>query len=342
MGGGEGLVINSVDQFLREWPPAAGSDVLALSQPLDLPDGTVIVAAYGNSLRKWHEFTAIHLPKPELIECLARNSLTGSPLLIVHGLDAWLRFFSGTNRSLLDNPALRCTRLLAYLLDPPEKVEDESDAELTLEALVRRYLQVPYFTWGVWLQGEYYPKALYKRLWEDARLTFQLWHKLMDEIDAEQDKEFLALYHDVELPMVRILVDMELQGVRVDEAGATQRLIQVRHELIQLQQQITQLVGSWVNPNRPQQVRPFLSWLLQQPYAGKINDEAFENLVPRHPALIFMLRYRKLSRDWKGTPSLPSMPHRNRAYFLYRSCSSKCPTGDPRAVRSGRGGTIVG
>jgi DNA polymerase-1 len=298
MGRGKGLVINSADQLHKDWPNLVDCDVLALSQPLGLPDGTVILAAYSDQQEVQHQPTEIHLPKRELIECLHGNSLSGGALLIVHGLDAWLRFFSDSQGILVDCPALRCTRLLAYLLDPPEKAEDESDVDLTLEALVRRYLELPYPSWGVWLQGKHYPEALYRRLWEDARLTYQLWHKFTAEIYADEDKEFLALYNNVELPMVRILVDMELQGVHVDKVGAAQRLREINSELIPLQQQITQLVGSWVNPNSPLQVRPFFSWFLQQPYMGPINDEAFEDLSAKHPALHLMLRFRKLSRDW--------------------------------------------
>jgi DNA polymerase I len=297
MGGSKGLVINSADQFLQERPNLVEGDVLALSQPLDLPDGTVIVAAYSDRIEVEQQPTAIHLPKREFIECLHGNSLVSGALLVVHGLDAWLRFFSSPNRSLMDSPALRCTRLLAYLLDPPEKAEDESDVDLTLEALVRRYLQVPYPSWGVWLQGQQYPEALYKRLWEDARLTYQLWHKLMAQIDVDGGKELLGLYHAVELPMVRILVDMELQGVRVDKAGAVHGLGEIRLELSDLEKRIIELGGSWANPNSPQHMRNIFSWLQKEPYTGFINDEAFTDFSSKHPAIPLMLRYRKLSRD---------------------------------------------
>lgn len=319
MGRDKGLVINSADRIRTGWPRIDQSDAVALSQPLDLPDGTVILSLYDERLEGSHEWVSIHLPKTELIELLLQRVLCGAPLVVAHGLDAWLRFFSDSDRILVDGPALRCTRLLAYLLDPPEKAEDESDLDLTLEALVRRYLQVSYPSWGVWLRGRHHPEALYKRLWEDARLTYQLWHRLMSEIDANENEEFLALYHDVELPLVRILVDMELQGVRVDKAGAAPRLEEVNGELIRLQQQITELVGPWVNPNSPLQVRPFFSWFLQQSYMGPINDEAFEDLSAKHPALPLMLRFRKLSRDWSFL-SMASDSDTGRVHPRYHQC----------------------
>jgi hypothetical protein len=88
MGGGEPSLVNSADQFRQEWRILTECDVLALSQPLDLPDGTVIVVSYSDRMEVEHEPTAIRLPEQELIECLHRNSLTGGPLVIVHGLDA--------------------------------------------------------------------------------------------------------------------------------------------------------------------------------------------------------------------------------------------------------------
>jgi DNA polymerase-1 len=48
---------------------------------------------------------------------------------------------------------------------------------------------------------------------EDADITFRLCQELRPRIDASPMK---SLYHDVELPLIEVLADMEYQGIRID------------------------------------------------------------------------------------------------------------------------------
>ena len=97
--------------------------------------------------------------------------------------------------------------------------------------------------------------------------------------------------------MIRILLKMELQGVHVDQNAALAMLDKVSDELVSLREQIESLIGSWVNPNSPNQIRPFFAWVLGEPFAGAINDDAFEDLAERHPTISLMLQYRIASRN---------------------------------------------
>jgi DNA polymerase I-like protein with 3'-5' exonuclease and polymerase domains len=254
-------------------------EIQALSHPPDLPDGTVILAVYSPELEIECGALCLHMPTQELVRLFQNHYPPDETDVVIHGLKAWLKFFSERGRISFDSPRFRCTRLLAYLLDPPERAEEESDRDLTLQALVNRYLGTPYPLWGIWLKGKSYPEALYQRLWEDARYTYQLWKKFMDQVDPVDDAEFLHRYYDVELPMLRILLDMELQGIRVDRDRAAGCPGGAKEELESLQDQITALVGSWVNPNSHQEVRKFFSELKGEPFTGPINDQIFLDLA---------------------------------------------------------------
>jgi DNA polymerase-1 len=259
------------------------------------------------------------MPTQELVRLFQRHYPFDESDVVIHGLKAWLKFFSDRRRISFDSPRFRCARLLAYLLDPPEKAEEESDRDLSLQSLVSRYLGTPYPLWGIWLRETSYPEALYQRLWEDAQYTYQLWNKLMDQVDSVDDAEFLHLYYDIELPMVRILLDMELRGIRVDRDQAARRVGAAKKELESLQDRITALVGTWTNPNSHREVRKFFFELQGEPLTGPIRDQVFIDLAGRHPAVGPMLEYRKLSRDLNFLERA-SQAEDGRLYPKYHQC----------------------
>ena len=173
--------------------------------------------------------------------------------------------------------------------------------------------------WGFWLQQKSYPDALYERLWEDAQLTYRLWLSLWSQIDPEQDAGFIDLYEQIELPLIRILLDMELRGIRVDWEGAAKESAAVKEELKSLQQQIVNSTGSWINPNSPGQVQQFFNAILGGLFSEQITDEAFVDLQDKPPAVEPMLQYRKLSRDIHFL-KLASKTRDGRLYPRYHQC----------------------
>jgi DNA polymerase I-like protein with 3'-5' exonuclease and polymerase domains len=313
------LIISSLEQTVDLFTVLKNSPVHALSWPLELPDKTVIVAVYSEALAKEYSYVGVRLSKDLMIDLFRNHYPWEAPLVIVHGLKGWLKYFADGSGLAFDSPNLRCTRLLAYLYDPPEKSEEESEADLTLAALVRKYCKTAYPLWGVWLKDYGYPEGLYRRLWEDAAFTYTLWHKLMGRLHREDDDDFLSLYNNIELPMVRILVKMELQGVRVDQADAKANYDRATDELWALRKEIESSIGSWVNPNSPKQVRPFIGWLLQEPFQGPITDETFETLTDRHPVISRMLQYRKTMRN-QNFFGLIGKAQFGRVYPRYHQC----------------------
>ncbi len=135
-------------------------EIQALSHPLDLPDGSIILAVYSPDLEDECGTVCFNMPLSKLVRLFQSHYPLGESDVVIHGLKAWLKFFSNRGRITFDSPRFRCTRLLAYLLDPPEKAEQEFYRDLTLHALVTRYLRTPCPLWGIWLRGKSYPEAL--------------------------------------------------------------------------------------------------------------------------------------------------------------------------------------
>ena len=70
---------------------------------------------------------------------------------------------------------------------------------------------------------------------EDADITLQLKHCLWPEIEAQGLKE---LYERIEEPMIEVLADMEMQGVRIDPKQLADYAVELNNELQQLESEI--------------------------------------------------------------------------------------------------------
>jgi DNA polymerase I-like protein with 3'-5' exonuclease and polymerase domains len=314
------LLIDTAEAFMVLCSLVRGMTVQVFSYPLELPEDKTVMAVYSPELEDLYEWVCLEMPRDQILELIHTHYPLQDSIVVVHGLKEWLKHFSSAAGLGIDSPNFRCTRLLAYLLDPPEKAEDETEADLTLQALVERYLEAtPYPLWGVWVNQYPYPEVVYHRLWEDARYTYLLWQKLRGGLHSEGDGLLLDLYHHLELPFMRVLLDMELRGVRVDGPGAAAKLDEMVGLIGTLEKQITSSVGSWVDPNKPSEVRPFFSQMLGQPFIGPCDDDAFLVLQDRHPGIRPMLEYRKTLRDLNFLKMASETPG-GRVHPHYHQC----------------------
>ncbi len=108
----------------------------------------------------------------------------------------------------------------------------------------------------------------------------------------------LKLYSDVELPLVKVLFDMENMGVNID-ANQIKELSLVYHtELDELTEKIYKLAGEEFNINSPKQLQSILFEKLEIPYKGKpgTSIEVLNAIKDRHEIVEFVIRYRKISK----------------------------------------------
>ena len=111
------------------------------------------------------------------------------------------------------------------------------------------------------------------------------------------------LYNEVELPLSKILFDMEETGFKVDINALTEVGEKYRAEIDELSNKINELAGEQVNPNSPKQLSFILFEKLQLSHGKKTktggyttNVEALEEIADAHPIVPLILRYRTVQK----------------------------------------------
>jgi len=117
---------------------------------------------------------------------------------------------------------------------------------------------------------------------------------------AEQD--MLALYQDIELPLLHVLLDMERRGFQVDRAELTRMGEAFSAEIRRLTAEIYRATGQEFNLNSPKQLGEVLFDKLGLPAGKKTKSgwstdaETLEGLAGIHPAIAPLLEYRRLAK----------------------------------------------
>ena len=101
---------------------------------------------------------------------------------------------------------------------------------------------------------------------EDADVTLQLTRLLHPKLQAHHLE---ALYHQVELPLVDVLVTMERHGVKIDPQMLARHSAEFAVQIDRLGQEIYQLAGQVFNVNSPKQLGEILFEKLRLPFAKK-------------------------------------------------------------------------
>ena len=112
----------------------------------------------------------------------------------------------------------------------------------------------------------------------------------------------LQLYRDVELPLVWILAQMEIVGVKVDVPYLEKLQVEFDERIRAIEKDIEVLAGEPVNPNSPKQLGHILFEVLELPVVKKTKTgystsaEVLEALRDSHPIVGRVLDYRQLAK----------------------------------------------
>jgi len=90
---------------------------------------------------------------------------------------------------------------------------------------------------------------------EDADITWQLYEVLEKEL---KEKNLDTLAGDIEMPLVRVLMEMEHAGVSLDREGLADFAEDLRSELIGIEKRIFELAGQEFNVGSPKQLGEIL------------------------------------------------------------------------------------
>ena len=110
---------------------------------------------------------------------------------------------------------------------------------------------------------------------EDSDVTYQLAQVLRAQL---QEEKLTKLFFEIEMPLVKVLADMELTGVRLDVSALTESKTVLEAELKRLEERMTFIVGHPFNPLSPKVVAQVIFDELQLDPKSKARSTAEEIL----------------------------------------------------------------
>ena len=132
-----------------------------------------------------------------------------------------------------------------------------------------------------------------------ARYIYKCKEKYEEEL---KEKEQLKLFSEVEMPLVKVLAEMEYVGVYVDKEMLKQYSIILNQKVNELTKEIYETAGIEFNINSPKQLGEVLFEKLNLPVIKKTktgystDGDVLEKLKEEHPVIDKILEYRTLSK----------------------------------------------
>ena len=136
---------------------------------------------------------------------------------------------------------------------------------------------------------------------EDADVTLRLKNVLEKEIKKGNVEE---LFYHIEMPLVRVLADMELNGARVDTNSLHETAVHFTERMKQIEKEVYTLAGCTFNIASPKQVGEVLFEKLKivdKPKKTKTgqyvtSEDVLESLRTKHPIIEKILAHRGLKK----------------------------------------------
>jgi DNA polymerase-1 len=165
---------------------------------------------------------------------------------------------------------------------------------------------------------------------EDADVTLQLHHALYPTIAADAKHSFV--YERIEVPLMRVLYDMERTGVLIDTALLERHSQELGRRMLEIEQQAKEAAGQPFNLNSPRQIQEILferqgikatrKTPTGQP---RVDEEVLQELALDYPVARLILDYRTLSKlKSTYTDKLPRMvnPRSGRVHTTYNQTTA--------------------
>lgn len=146
------------------------------------------------------------------------------------------------------------------------------------------------------------PESISDRSFREAVVMVPLYQKLCSEMENEGLK---TLYDNIEMPLIRVLAGMELQGIKIDRQMLGQYSLQLTEELTQTENSIREIAGDpQLNISSPKQLGILLYEKLKLVKDAKktskknysTDEETLSELIDNHPIVSQILDYRNLKK----------------------------------------------
>lgn len=205
--------------------------------------------------------------------------------IIGHDLKPLLSFLKAKYQVSLENIRIQDTQILAFLKNPEKVGFDE---------VLREYLK-----------EELIPHEKIK----DFKIKAERLELLSVELNALKrlceyfekgglEEDLLSLARGVETPFMKVLMDMEFQGFKIDAPYFKRLEQEFKDELKVLERQILDLIGVDFNLNSPKQLGEVLYEKLGLPKnkSHSTDEKNLLKILDKHPSIALILEYRELNK----------------------------------------------
>ncbi|KHL88458.1 DNA polymerase I [Helicobacter pylori] len=207
--------------------------------------------------------------------------------IIGHDLKPLLSFLKAKYQVSLENIRIQDTQILAFLKNPEKVGFDEVLKEYLKEDLIPHEKIKDFKTKSKAEKSELLSVELnaLKRLCE----YFE---------KGGLEEGLLSLAREVETPFVKVLMDMEFQGFKIDAPYFKRLEQEFKNELHVLERQILDLIGVDFNLNSPKQLGEVLYEKLGLPKnkSHSTDEKNLLKILDKHPSIALILEYRELNK----------------------------------------------
>ena len=142
-------------------------------------------------------------------------------------------------------------------------------------------------------------KIVSKLCVQRAKFIYESQEYLNEKLEKEQIKD---LYYNIELPLTKVLADMEYTGVKVDEDKLKEMGEEFKIKLQLLTKDIYNMAGCNFNISSPQQLSEVLFEKLNLPHGKRKTNgystdaKVLHKIKDKHPIINLILEYRAISK----------------------------------------------
>ena len=190
---------------------------------------------------------------------------------------------------------------------------------------------------------------------EDADVTLRLHNVLWKKIEAEPT--LVALFNEVELPLVSILSTVERQGVLIDKSKLDAQSVELGARMLELEAKAHEIAEQPFNLSSPKQLQEILFVQMELPVIKKTPkgapstaEDVLQELALNYPLPKIILEYRSLSKlKSTYTDKLPTLIEEktgrvHTSYHQAVTATGRLSSSDPNLqnipVRAGEGRRI--
>ncbi|MDU9726096.1 DNA polymerase I [Helicobacter pylori] len=207
--------------------------------------------------------------------------------IIGHDLKPLLSFLKAKYQVSLENIRIQDTQILAFLKNPEKVGFDEVLREYLKEELVPHEKIKDFKT-----------TSKVEKL-ELLSVELNALKRLCEYFEkGGLEENLLALAREVETPFMKVLMDMEFQGFKIDAPYFKCLEQEFKNELHVLERQILDLIGVDFNLNSPKQLSEVLYEKLGLPKnkSHSTDEKNLLKILDKHPSIALILEYRELNK----------------------------------------------